>query len=125
MGVGKAADDQIGLADAATPGAEQKLLAPLVQAFARSFRHGGSEKTPKARTRPGEGYIENGGEDVSGYYRHPEVLGQRPSLEGRRPRRLGRILRGPLRGHLRMTEDRLMRPPILNPLFAALSALPG
>ena len=27
------------------------------------------------------------------------------SLEGRRPRRLGRILRGPLRGHLRMTAQ--------------------
>ena len=65
MGIGKAADDQIGLAHAAAPGAEQELLAPLIQALARSFRHGGSEKTPKARTRPGEGYIENDGPNVS------------------------------------------------------------
>src|ERR1700730_18970021 len=65
MGIGEAADDQVGLAHAAAPGAEQKLLAPLIQAFARSFRHGGSEKTPKARTRPGEGYIVNDGENVS------------------------------------------------------------
>ncbi len=59
MGIGKAADDQIGLAHAAPPGAEQELLAPIIQALARSFRHEYLQ-TPKARTRPGEGYIENG-----------------------------------------------------------------
>ena len=37
--------------------------------------------------------------------RHPEVPRRSaPSLEGRRPRRLGRILRGSLRSHLRMTD---------------------
>src|SRR5580692_11318855 len=56
-------------------------------------------------------------------HRHPEVLARSASLEGRRPGPC--ILRGPLRGHLRMTENRAMRPNVLNPLFAALSALPG
>ena len=39
--------------------------------------------------------------------RYREVLGRRPSLEGRRPRRLGRILRGSLRSHLWMTDYKL------------------
>ena len=40
MGIGEAADDQIHLAHAAPPGAEQKLAPPLVQSFARSLGHG-------------------------------------------------------------------------------------
>jgi len=35
--------------------------------------------------------------------RHPEVAARRAALEGRRPGHLGRILRGSLRSHLRMT----------------------
>jgi hypothetical protein len=39
-------------------------------------------------------------------YRHPEVPARSAGLEGRRPPHLGRILRGPLRGHLRMTNSK-------------------
>src|ERR1700730_18096584 len=104
MGIGKAADDQIGLAHAAAPGAEQKLLAPLIQALARSFRHGGSEKTPKARTRPGEGYIENGAQNVSGlsvgveFVRCGRTFSTRFSQPSRRYPASGRSWRSCLRG---------------------------
>ena len=40
VGVGKAADDQIGLAYAAAPGAEQNPPPPHIQSLARSFGHG-------------------------------------------------------------------------------------
>src|SRR5947208_2488669 len=36
-------------------------------------------------------------------YRHPEVRVVRRASKDRRPERLGRTLRGPLRGHLRVT----------------------
>src|SRR4029079_8037316 len=65
MGVGEAADDQVHLAHAAAPGPEQNLAPPLVQSLARPFGHR-CAPTPKARTRPGEAYIESEQEDVSG-----------------------------------------------------------
>ena len=48
----------------------------------------------RSHYRPGEADSakRNVGRPVS---RHPEMLGRWPSLEGRRPKRLGRLLRGP------------------------------
>ena len=59
--VGKAAHDQVRLARAAMPGAEQNLAPARIQAFARSGAAGhrflGECVTPKTRTGPGAGYI--------------------------------------------------------------------
>src|SRR5262249_62362205 len=73
------ADDQVHLAHPAPPGAEQEPAPALIQSFARSLRHDAirfdwsrrdrkapTSPTPKARTRPGEAYIEGDDPDVSG-----------------------------------------------------------
>ena len=64
MGVGETADDQVDLAHAAPPGPEQDLAPPLIQSLARPLGHRRAP-TPKARTRPGEAYIEGEAGDVS------------------------------------------------------------
>jgi hypothetical protein len=64
MGVGETADDQVDLAYAPPPGPEQDLAPPLIQSLARPLGHRRAP-TPKARTRPGEAYIEGEAGDVS------------------------------------------------------------
>ena len=64
VGVGETADDQVDLAHAPPPGPEQDLASPLVQSLARPLGHRRAP-TPKARTRPGEAYIEGEADDVS------------------------------------------------------------
>ena len=49
--VGETAEDQVDLADAAVPGAEQKPPPPRVQALARSCRHNVSKRQKPGRSR--------------------------------------------------------------------------
>ena len=98
-GVGEAAEDQVGLAHAAMPGAEQHLAPPRVQAFARSGAAGHLISNAESPDGPGRGYI-----------------------AGR-----SRTVRGDARDFAAAFEVYriAMRPPVLNPLFAAITSLPG
>src|SRR5262249_57038875 len=66
--IGEPAHDQIHLAHAAMPRAEQQFAAAEVEPVARSRGSGHEEETstPKARTGPGEAYIDAPGRLVSG-----------------------------------------------------------
>ena len=105
--VGEAADDQVHLAHAAMPGAEQQLAPPLVQAFARSCRSPLNaslqrEKPGRCRARRYiDGLARAECQPASATQRlHSARLGASPASSAC----------GPL---------------MLDPLFAALTSLPG
>ncbi len=126
MGVGKATHDQIHLADAAVPGAEQDLAAAGIEAVARAGR-AGHEFLNDERQKPGRAgrrLYRGGGAKCQRSAVEP--AGQVPAimrcLSPAHPR-IAWSVRASQHGGERLRCA--MRPPLLNPFFAALSSLPG
>src|ERR1035437_9619789 len=103
MRIGKAAEHQIHLANAAVPGAEQQPPPARVQPIARNIGSGHRvAPTPKTRTGPGGVYIEGLRGAVSVCFAQPSSASAEPA-----------------------SQHVPMRPDVLNHLFASLTSLPG
>ncbi len=84
--------------------------------FHRRYQPGGRRQGEEIIARAAEGMRKIA-------IRHPEVLGRRPSLEGRRSRPI--ILRGSLRARLRMTDREATPPPAPAPSSGSARRCPG
>src|SRR6185437_14883104 len=128
LSICESAEHEIHLANAAMPAAEQQPTAARIQAFAREVRSGAHRlsPTPKTRTGPGVVYIERVSPFVmtgawSSMARFVTVIAVMnfQGLLKRGCRVQGRARPG------NYCNDHRMRPPVLNPLFASLTSLPG
>ena len=99
------------------PTPEQQPATPQIQSFARQIRSRAHRisPTPKTRTEPGYVYIEGNFSFVVANDVVPRVFRQK---EGGHPPQ------GQETG-AKLCNDVRMRPPVLNPLFASLTSLPG